>query len=727
MAIFYTDTGSISILEVSSSLLVSRSLVVSGSTVSTGGFTGSLFGTASYVSGNIFTSANPILSASYSLSSSYALSSSFASTASFITLAQTASYVLNAQTASFITLAQTASLALRASGSLTGSLLGTASWSQNSLTASSADNFTVRQDITASNGLFTGTITAQTLNVQFITASTEFITGSSKFGTLSTNTHQFTGSVTISGSLAVVGAATITNLTASVFGTSSWSQNAVTASFITLAQTASFVTTAQTASYVLNAQTASFVTTAQTASSVANLTQNVTITGSLFVSNSIVLTPSGSISVVSGSITALRFSGSLFGTASWSQNSVTASFITLAQTASFVTLAQTASYVLNAQTASFITLAQTASLALRASGSLTGSLLGTASYVTGSTFTSANPALSASYAITASYALNGGGTSPSSTTIYLHSQSIANTVWNITHNLNSQYPVITVYGEDNNVIIPQEIDVVNVNSLDIYFPISTSGAASIIGNILFISSSFPVSSSYSISSSFAQTASFALNGGGGAAFPFTGSARITGSLIVTGSISATQGFTGSLFGTASYAPVFGKQDVWIPASAMSPTITSGSSAIQRVETTTNRVNYWAVDFDQSISENAYFQIAFPRNWNLGTITAFFYWTPLAVATGNVLWAIKGLALSDSDIIDSAWGTEVTVTDAYDAATDLSISVESGAITIGGTPTSNDLILFNIRRDAANVADTLTTDARLVGVKLVITTNANTSA
>jgi hypothetical protein len=40
---------------------------------------------------------------------------------------------------------------------------------------------------------------------------------------------------------------------------------------------------------------------------------------------------------------------------------------------------------------------------------ITGSLLGTASYVSGSIFTSTNPALSASYALTASFALNGGG------------------------------------------------------------------------------------------------------------------------------------------------------------------------------------------------------------------------------------------------------------------------------------------------------------------------------
>ena len=42
-------------------------------------------------------------------------------------------------------------------------------------------------------------------------------------------------------------------------------------------------------------------------------------------------------------------------------------------------------------------------------------------------------------------------------------------------------------------------------------------------------------------------------GGGGASFPFTGSALITGSLVITGSTTSTLGFTGSLFGTASWA------------------------------------------------------------------------------------------------------------------------------------------------------------------------------
>ena len=45
----------------------------------------------------------------------------------------------------------------------------------------------------------TGTITAQTLVVQTVTSSISFITGSTKFGSSSINTHQFTGSMYVTG------------------------------------------------------------------------------------------------------------------------------------------------------------------------------------------------------------------------------------------------------------------------------------------------------------------------------------------------------------------------------------------------------------------------------------------------------------------------------------------------------------------------------------------------
>ena len=61
----------------------------------------------------------------------------------------------------------------------------------------------VSNNITASNALITGTITAQTLLVQNITSSQEFVTGSTVFGSSLSNTHQFTGSVSITGSLTI--------------------------------------------------------------------------------------------------------------------------------------------------------------------------------------------------------------------------------------------------------------------------------------------------------------------------------------------------------------------------------------------------------------------------------------------------------------------------------------------------------------------------------------------
>ena len=48
----------------------------------------------------------------------------------------------------------------------------------------------------------TGNITAQTLVVQTITSSVSWITGSTQFGSTTANTHQFTGSILQSGSLA---------------------------------------------------------------------------------------------------------------------------------------------------------------------------------------------------------------------------------------------------------------------------------------------------------------------------------------------------------------------------------------------------------------------------------------------------------------------------------------------------------------------------------------------
>lgn len=244
----------------------------------------------------------------------------------------------------------------------TGSLFGTSSWSRNASTASSADSFVVRQNITASNALVTGTITAQTLVVQVVTSSVAFVTGSTKFGSQSTDTHQFTGSLSVSGSLIVNGPATINNLTGSLFGTSSWSLYSQTASFVT----ASDVYGPFGSNSVISS---SYALTASFALNAGGGGSSFPYTGSAIISGSLEVT--GSVSSTGG------FTGSLLGTASWSQNAVTASFVT-------------ASNVWGPYGSSSV---------------LSSSFALTASYVTGSVHDSSNPALSASYALSSSFTL----------------------------------------------------------------------------------------------------------------------------------------------------------------------------------------------------------------------------------------------------------------------------------------------------------------------------------
>jgi hypothetical protein len=71
---------------------------------------------------------------------------------------------------------------------------------------------------------------------------------------------------------------------------------------------------------------------------------------------------------------------------------------------------------------------------------ITGSLLGTASYVTGSIFTDTNPALSSSYAVTASYAQ----TYPYNSTSSLLGDDV-NNIYYVNHGFNTRNLHITVY------------------------------------------------------------------------------------------------------------------------------------------------------------------------------------------------------------------------------------------------------------------------------------------
>jgi hypothetical protein len=297
------DTGNKFALYPTNQHQMTGSLDVSGS-VKAFSFTGSLFGTASWANNAITASyALNAISASFASSGLGVFSGSFsgsffgngggltnipASSVVGLNLSQISSGSVTASVDPAYGFKVNSNTTISGSTQITGSLGVTGSvsiagtgtvLSANVDTIVFTGSFAQSGSVTVNGNITsTGTITAQTLNVQTITSSVSFITGSSKFGSIISNTHQFTGSILVSGSLAVNDSNVIlTNqtssmsvLSASFASTASYVTLAQTASYITLAQTSSYVTLAQTASYVANAQTASYVLNAVSASYASN-------------------------------------------------------------------------------------------------------------------------------------------------------------------------------------------------------------------------------------------------------------------------------------------------------------------------------------------------------------------------------------------------------------------------------------------------------------------------
>jgi hypothetical protein len=185
--------------------------------------------------------------------------------------------------------------------------------------------------------------------------------------------------------------------------------------------------------------------------------------------------------------------------------------------------------------------------------------------------------------------------------------------------------------------------------------------------------------------------------------------------------------TGVLKSGSSAVKIAGKETIWVPAVAMYGTTTNGADA-QQVELTATQPELKALDFDPSTKEYAQFSVAFPKSWNEGTVTYQAFFTANSTDTGNVIWGLQGVAAADNDAINVAFGTAQTVTKAHSGtANDLDVSSESSAITIAGSPSTDEQVYFQVYRDAAAGGDTMTADARLLGIKFFFTTDAANDA
>ena len=212
---------------------------------------------------------------------------------------------------------------------------------------------------------------------------------------------------------------------------------------------------------------------------------------------------------------------------------------------------------------------------------------------------------------------------------------------------------------------------------------------------------------------------------GGSALEFGTLAVAGGGTGLTSLGSANQGITvnsgasGLEFSTVKKA---GKESIWVPALAMYTNTTNGCAAHAQVELS-NGPEIKTLDFDKDSDEFAQFAVAFPKSWNEGTVTFQAFFTADSTNTGTVSWNLAGVAFADNDSINTAFGTGVAPTAKAHSGTanDLDVTAESGAITIAGSPSTDEEVFFQIQRDVSE--DSLTADAKLLGIKIFFTTDA----
>jgi hypothetical protein len=129
--------------------------------------------------------------------------------------------------------------------------------------------------------------------------------------------------------------------------------------------------------------------------------------------------------------------------------------------------------------------------------------------------------------------------------------------------------------------------------------------------------------------------------------------------------------------------------------------------------TAGPLTYVYLTFPTGSQTNASFTSIMPGTWNGGTLTATFYWSPLAASSNTVTWGFDGFCTADGGSENIAYGTAQTVTDTATAAYSTHISAATAATTMGGTKAPGNLCFFQVYRNGGTMAS----DAALLAVRI----------
>lgn len=200
----------------------------------------------------------------------------------------------------------------------------------------------------------------------------------------------------------------------------------------------------------------------------------------------------------------------------------------------------------------------------------------------------------------------------------------------------------------------------------------------------------------------------------------------------TGTINIVNGFwtwaSMEIVEPAIVAGGAGKQTLWLPAGALTPTVSNGCGAPVSIQTTAGQPDQHVCAFDPAADEHAQFDIGLPKSWDLGTLSFQPVWTHQGGQTGGldgVAWALQGISIASQGAFAQAYGAAIVVLDDQSAADQVHIAPESAPITLAGSPAEGEVQFFRVFRDVSDGADDLDIDAQLVGLWLHFTTDKAT--
>ena len=225
----------------------------------------------------------------------------------------------------------------------------------------------------------------------------------------------------------------------------------------------------------------------------------------------------------------------------------------------------------------------------------------------------------------------------------------------------------------------------------------------------------------------------------------TGALTATGNIIIPnagtiGSASDTDALAIAAGGVVNFtqAPTVasaaiktaGTETIWVPATSMVVSVNAPSAGLASIYSVSVNTTIPVLDFDGGSSDEvATFNIAFPKSWNAGTVTARFFWTNSNANAGNVVWGLQGICVVDSGALNGAMSDAGEVIQDANITTsgDVMVTSSTPAITINGVA-DDGVTFFNVFRDASDTTnDTYASDARLIGVQVFFTTDAANDA